>query len=47
MNAGAFGAEIAKTGLRDILHHNQVARPDVDQMEYGYRTSILKRNTHL
>jgi UDP-N-acetylmuramate dehydrogenase len=45
-NAGAFGGEIAKNMVSvDILHKEDgLQNWTVDQMEYGYRTSILKRD---
>ncbi|HMN11106.1 MAG TPA: UDP-N-acetylmuramate dehydrogenase [Bellilinea sp.] len=45
-NAGAFGSDVSRTLLlAEILHPTlgiQTWKPD--QFEYGYRTSILKRN---
>jgi UDP-N-acetylmuramate dehydrogenase len=44
-NAGAFGSEMSRNVVSvDILHreHGRLSWP-VEKMEYGYRTSILKR----
>ena len=44
-NAGAFGGDISENLIwADVLTKNGRKRFSVEQMMYGYRTSILKRN---
>jgi len=44
-NAGAFGSDMAVSLIRaGLLTENGLATWPVEKMEYGYRTSFLKRN---
>ncbi len=44
-NAGAFDGDISKNLIwADVLTRNGREKFSVEQMQYGYRTSILKRN---
>jgi UDP-N-acetylmuramate dehydrogenase len=44
-NAGAFGGEMAQNVTAVVVYHRQYGRQTwpVEKMEYGYRTSLLKR----
>ncbi len=45
-NAGAFGGDMADSLIEaELLTQNGRERWPVDKMEYGYRTSVLKRST--
>ena len=44
-NAGAFGGDMTHNLIRaELLTKNGIEKFSLEQMEYGYRTSILKRN---
>jgi len=43
-NAGAFGGDMSNNLISaDVLTKNGIEKLTVEQMEYGYRTSVLKR----
>jgi UDP-N-acetylmuramate dehydrogenase len=43
-NAGAFGSDMSTNLIwADVLTHSGREKLSVEQMEYGYRTSVLKR----